>query len=82
FDLVEQFALVPAQSVRIEPEALIAPLDQADQMQWPVHVTVSRDQQTVRFISDGGWSVVQKEGDATLCAPEKPAAGLFQLKTQ
>ncbi|RBO95599.1 PIG-L family deacetylase [Pseudochrobactrum asaccharolyticum] len=82
FDLAEQFALVPAQSVRIEPEALIVPLDQADQMQWPVHVTVSGDQQPVRFISDGGWSVAQKEGDATLCAPEKPAAGLFQLKTQ
>ncbi len=82
FDLAEQFALVPAQSVRIEPEALIVPLDPADQMQCPVHVTVSGDQQTVRFISDDGWSVMQKEGDATLCAPEKPAAGLFQLKTQ
>ena len=82
FDLAEQFALVPAQSVRIEPEAVVVPLDQAAQMHWPVHVTVNGDQQPVRFISDGGWSVVQDEGTAKLQAPEKPTAGLFQLKTQ
>ncbi|MDR0252257.1 MAG: PIG-L family deacetylase [Brucellaceae bacterium] len=82
FDLAEQFALVPAQSVRIEPEAVIVPLDQTGQTQWPVSVTVSGNPQPVRFVTDGGWSVSQDAAGANLHAPEKPEAGLFRLQTQ
>ena len=82
FDLTEQFALVPAQSVRIEPEAVIVPLDPAGKTQWLVSVTVSGDPQPVRFVSDSGWSVVQDIDGINLHAPEKPEAGLFRLKAQ
>lgn len=82
FDLAEQFALVPAQSVRIELEAVIVPLDPADKTQWPVNVTVSGDPQPVRFISNGGWTVVQSADSTTLHAPEKREAGLFRLQAQ
>lgn len=82
FDLAEQFALVPAQSVRIDPEAVIVPLDQTGRTQWPVSVTVSGDPQPMRFVTDGGWSVLQDAAGVNLHAPEIREAGLFCLQAQ
>ena len=78
FDLEEPFALLPASSVTIEPEAIVVPLD-GSRREWPIKPTVSGRQAPVSLGMAGGWSLSQTAGGQVLRAPENIEAGLTTI---
>jgi LmbE family N-acetylglucosaminyl deacetylase len=61
FDLDEPFSVTPAQSVILQPDALIVPLGKG-QKQWPVAVTVSGTHAPISFDTPDGWTI-NKSGE-------------------
>ncbi|AWC26073.1 mycothiol conjugate amidase Mca (plasmid) [Aminobacter sp. MSH1] len=76
FDLEEPFAVLPASSVAMDPEAIIAPLD-GTRREWPVSPTVAGKDTPVSLTMEGGWSLAQ--GGQAIRAPEKLVAGLSTI---
>ena len=81
FDLEEPFAVLPASSVTMEPEAIIAPLD-GGKREWPVKPTVSGRLAPVSLGMAAGWSLSQTPAGQVLRAPEKVEAGLTTIVPQ
>ncbi|MBD0415317.1 PIG-L family deacetylase [Oryzicola mucosus] len=75
FDLEEPFAVLPASSVTMEPEALIVPLD-GSVRQWPVRSIVSGRAADVSLSAGDGWSLVKYGGGLVLKAPNALSPGL------
>lgn len=78
YDFEEAFAVLPASSVVMEPEAVIVPLDGARQ-EWPVKTVVAGKDAFVSLSMDGGWSLAQAGGGQVMRAPETRVAGLSTI---
>lgn len=78
FDLEEPFAVLPASSVAIEPEAIIAPLD-GSRREWPVVPRVSGSQAAVALNMGGGWSLAETAAGQVVRAPAMPVPGLVTV---
>lgn len=78
FDLEEPFAVLPASSVTMEPEAIIVPLD-GGKREWPIKPTVSGRQAPVSLGVSSGWSLSRTSAGQMLRAPEKIEAGLTTI---
>lgn len=76
FDLEEPFAVMPASSVIMEPEAIIAPLD-GSRSEWPISPTVAGKGTPVSLTMDGGWSLAQ--GGQAIRAPDQLVPGLSTI---
>jgi hypothetical protein len=72
FDLEEPFALLPASSLAIEPEAIVARLDDG-RREWKIDPGLSGERATLSLAADAGWSVT---GNGRLRAPEALKPGL------
>ncbi len=82
FDLEEPFAIVPASSVSIEPEALIVPLADDKHTEWPVEINIDGSVLSVHFTGEAGWAVEQATLGTVVTAPENREQGLFHLVPQ
>lgn len=78
FDFEEAFAVLPASSVVMEPEAVIVPLDGSRQ-EWPVRPSVSGKGATVSLNMDGGWTLAQSPAGPVIRPPQTLAAGLATI---
>ena len=78
FDFEEAFAVLPASSVVMEPEALVVPLD-GSRREWPVKPVVAGRDAPVSLGMDGGWSLAQTEAGQVVRAPETLAAGIATI---
>lgn len=78
FDFEEAFAVLPASSVVMEPEAVIVRLDGGRQ-EWPVKPVIAGKDASVSLNMDGGWTLTQSQVGAVLRAPETLAAGLSTI---
>ncbi|MEP9398591.1 PIG-L family deacetylase [Mesorhizobium sp. KR2-14] len=75
FDLEEPLAVLPASSVTMDPEAILAPVE-GGRREWPVKMTVGGRQAPVTLGMADGWSLAQTSAGQMLRAPEKIDAGL------
>lgn len=78
FDLEEPFAVQPAHSVAMEPEALIVPVDGSRRV-WPISPRVSGSDAALSLVTDGGWTLAGTPESPLLRAPETLKAGLMSV---
>lgn len=78
YDLEEPFAVLPASSVVMEPEALIMPLD-GTRREWPIKPVVAGKEAPVSLNMEDGWSLTHAEGGQLIRAPETRVAGLATI---
>jgi LmbE family N-acetylglucosaminyl deacetylase len=78
FDFEEAFAVLPASSVVMEPEAVIVPLDGSRQ-EWPVRSSVIGKDAAVSLNIDGGWTLAQSSTGPVIRPPQTLAAGLSTI---
>lgn len=75
FDLEEPFAILPASSVVVEPEAIVAPLG-GSAREWQVKPAGAGRNAALSFVAADGWSLSQKPEGWAIRAPETVASGL------
>lgn len=78
FDFEEVFAVLPASSVVMEPEALVVPLG-GDRREWPVRPVAAGKDASVTLGMDGVWSLAQTPEGTVIRAPETLTAGLTTI---
>ncbi|PSJ57076.1 PIG-L family deacetylase [Pseudaminobacter soli (ex Li et al. 2025)] len=78
FDLEEPFAVQPANSISMEPEALIVPIDGSCRV-WPVSPRVNGSAIAVSLVTGGGWTLAGNPESPLLRAPEVPVPGLTSV---
>ncbi|KKX33186.1 PIG-L family deacetylase [Rhizobium sp. LC145] len=81
FDLEELFAVVPAQSLTLVPDALIIPLDTSPR-EWPVQAKISGAEAAVSFNVPVGWTMKKNEEDWLLSSAEAVKPGLVEIPAE
>ncbi len=78
FDLEEPFAVLPASSVALEPDALVVPLD-GSRKEWPIKLGVTGKDATATLATDGGFTLVKTTEGLAIRASETLAPALTTL---
>ena len=81
FDLEEALSIAPAQSVRLQPDAILVRLD-SPRTEWPIEATIDGPQVPLAFRSPPGWSISPADKGFAVSASGSPAPGLFQIEPQ
>lgn len=81
FDLEEPFAVAPAQSLTLLPDALVIPLG-SGQTEWPVKVDISGADAPVSFRTPPGWTMKKADGGWIASATDAAKPGLIEIEPQ
>ncbi|MBP1843114.1 LmbE family N-acetylglucosaminyl deacetylase [Rhizobium petrolearium] len=81
FDLEEPFAVVPAQSLTLSPDALVVPLG-TKQTEWLVKADISGVNAPVSFTTPTGWTMKKADGGWIASATDAARPGLVEIEPQ
>ncbi|AXV18112.1 PIG-L domain-containing protein (plasmid) [Neorhizobium sp. SOG26] len=81
YDLAEPFAVTPAQSLTLFPDAFIVPLD-AQQKDWPIKAEITGVNAPVSFKAPAGWTMKQADGGWIASATSAAKPGLIEIEPQ
>ncbi|MDQ0132282.1 LmbE family N-acetylglucosaminyl deacetylase [Neorhizobium galegae] len=81
FDLEEPFAVTPAQSLTLLPDALLVPLG-AKQAEWPIKANVSGINAPVSFKTPAGWMMKKTDDGWIASSTDAAKPGLVELEPQ
>lgn len=81
FDLEEPFAVAPAQSLTLLPDALVVPLG-TKQTEWLVKADISGVDAPVSFRTPAGWTIKKADGDWIASATDAVRPGLVEIEPQ
>jgi LmbE family N-acetylglucosaminyl deacetylase len=81
FDLEEPFAVTPAQSLTLLPDALLVPLG-TKQTEWPIKANLSGPNAPVSFKTPAGWVMKKTDGGWIASPTDVVKPGLVELEPQ
>lgn len=81
FDLEEPFAVTPAQSLTLLPDALLVPVG-SGQTEWPIKANVTGTNATVSFKVPAGWTMKQTADGWIASATDAAKPGLIEIEPQ
>jgi LmbE family N-acetylglucosaminyl deacetylase len=81
FDLEEPFAVTPAQSLTLLPDALLVPLG-TKQTEWPIKANLSGPNAPVSFKTPAGWAMKKTDGGWIASPTDAVKPGLVELEPQ
>lgn len=81
FDLEEPFAVTPAQSLTLLPDALLVPLG-TKQTEWPIKANVTGANAPVSFKTPAGWVMKKTDGGWIASPTDAAKPGLVELEPQ
>jgi hypothetical protein len=81
FDFEEPFAVTPAQSLTLLPDALLVPLG-TKQTEWPIKANVSGVNAPVSFKTPAGWVMKKTDGGWIASPTDAAKPGLVELEPQ
>jgi LmbE family N-acetylglucosaminyl deacetylase len=81
FDLEEPFAVLPASSVALEPDALVVPLD-GTRKEWPIKLATAGQDTNVTLATDGGFTLAKTAEGLVIRPPETLTSALTTIIPQ
>jgi LmbE family N-acetylglucosaminyl deacetylase len=81
FDLEEPFSITPAQSLTLQPDALLVPLG-TKQTEWPIKTNISGINATISFKTPAGWAMNKVDGGWLASPTDAAKPGIVELEPQ
>ncbi|NLS08149.1 PIG-L family deacetylase [Rhizobium sp. P32RR-XVIII] len=81
YDLAEPFAVAPAQSLTLLPDALLVPLG-SKQTEWAIKADISGANAPVSFKTPVGWTMKKSDGGWIACSTGAAQSGLIEIEPQ